>query len=306
MRNGREETAERRCRYLGSMAGTDCDAAGQGRILGVFHHGWYLECRGTLWLLHDDRDGKVPFGIGVRGFAETLPYRKEWEGRCVLWERNRLHLPGMTLLLPQAEPLQALRTADVEEMEPVCAMAEKLLLEKGRGELRCLLRERPLRSEEEGPAGGESLFLTHARHRLRAVWQAWKSCDERALSQSIERLLGLGGGLTPSMDDWTVGFFYTALRLRINSGMASAIRGAADAVPPAAQERTNRISAAYVTAAVRGSEFEALSQAFHASGPEDLEPLLRIGGSSGCDMLTGMVFAMRWGMETEAEDRVIL
>ena len=63
------------CSYIGSLAESCLRQSGCGTILGVFHHGWYLDCNGQVLLLHNTEYGRVPFGIGIDGFEETILYQ---------------------------------------------------------------------------------------------------------------------------------------------------------------------------------------------------------------------------------------
>lgn len=110
-----------------------------------------------------------------------------------------------------------------------------------------------------------------------------------------EMLIGLGGGLTPSGDDW-VGGAMVALR---TLGRWDAARRVARWVLPLAQSRTGKISIAHLAAAAGGEGAAALHQTIHAVCTADgpgldaaLGDVDAIGHTSGWDALAGAVAAI--------------
>jgi hypothetical protein len=106
----------------------------------------------------------------------------------------------------------------------------------------------------------------------------------------VERLLGLGPGLTPSGDD-LIGGALVALHALGYPELADRL---AVALLPAARERTNAISLAHLAAAADGEGSAALHEALGAlSAPgtpglgERLRAVDAIGHSSGWDALAG-------------------
>ncbi|MDE0060152.1 MAG: DUF2877 domain-containing protein [Defluviicoccus sp.] len=114
--------------------------------------------------------------------------------------------------------------------------------------------------------------------------------------EAVERLVGLGPGLTPSGDDF-LGGMTIALAM---SGRAEAAAALAVPVLEAAPASTNRISAAHLGAAARGFGADALHRALDAMARGDdralaaaLRGLDAIGHSSGWDAMAGAVSALR-------------
>jgi Protein of unknown function (DUF2877) len=107
-------------------------------------------------------------------------------------------------------------------------------------------------------------------------------CIESLRRRDLEAaapLLGLGPGLTPSGDDFIGGFLIVSRDRRV-----------AEWALALAPERTNRISAAHLAAAAAG---EAAAVFHDALGGGPLAPLLALGHSSGWDMLTGAIAALK-------------
>ena len=113
--------------------------------------------------------------------------------------------------------------------------------------------------------------------------------------EAVERLVGLGPGLTPSGDDFLGG----AMIALAMWGRAEAAAALAAPVLAAARQATNRISAAHLGAAARGFGADALHRALDAMARGDdralaaaLRGLDAIGHSSGWDAMAGAVSAL--------------
>ena len=111
----------------------------------------------------------------------------------------------------------------------------------------------------------------------------------------IERLLGLGPGLTPSGDDF-LGGMMIALRA---AGRGAAADRLAGAVMARARRATGRISLSHLAAAAEGEGAAALHETLAALDRADdtaldagLAAIDRIGHSSGWDALAGAVSAL--------------
>ena len=128
-----------------------------------------------------------------------------------------------------------------------------------------------------------------AAHALAAAVAAG---DVDAFVKAGQRLLGVGGGLTPSGDDFVGAALFTLYHLGDTRWHA-----AAEALAAAIPSRSHAISAALFTDLARGESFAPLHQIL-AAVPSDIEAIFEparrlaaIGHSSGWDMLTGMIAA---------------
>ncbi len=113
-----------------------------------------------------------------------------------------------------------------------------------------------------------------------------------AVGHAAERLAGLGGGVTPSGDDYLVGVMQAIWALTD----PAAAQELTHAIVSRAVSRTNLISGAWLTAAGRGeagSEWHVLAVALASGGPleEAAEWLIRRGHTSGADGLAGFMAA---------------
>ena len=112
---------------------------------------------------------------------------------------------------------------------------------------------------------------------------------------AIDRLLGLGPGLTPSGDDFLGGMMIALF----GSGRTGTAQRLADAVMPRAGRATSRISVAHLAAAAEGEGAAALHDVLAALDSNDgaaldaaLLAIDRIGHSSGWDALAGAAAAL--------------
>lgn len=141
--------------------------------------------------------------------------------------------------------------------------------------------------------------LELARPRLDALARALGAQDVDAFEAAALRVLGLGHGLTPSGDDLLGGIFFTLAYAPIPA-WRSAMPGLHARIRHAAQNATNPISAALLGDLMRGSSYRVLHgvfDAFHAGQPDPItdavQALLRLGSSSGGDMLAGVFLALQ-------------
>lgn len=116
--------------------------------------------------------------------------------------------------------------------------------------------------------------------------------DAGTFAQAGLRLLGVGGGLTPSGDDFVGAALFTLHHLGVDDAHW---RETIAALATATRTRTHAISAALFADLAAGESFEPLHQLIAADDcAAMLEPARRltaIGHSSGWDMLCGMIAA---------------
>ncbi len=152
-------------------------------------------------------------------------------------------------------------------------------------------------------AGQRLVFpLELALPRLHAVARALRAQDLAAFEAAALRVLGLGHGLTPSGDDLLGGILFTLVHAPTlsNAAWRSAMPGLRARIRRAAESATNPISAALLDDLMRGSSYRVLHEVFDAfqSGEpgritEAVDRLLRLGASSGGDMLAGVFLALQ-------------
>lgn len=128
-----------------------------------------------------------------------------------------------------------------------------------------------------------------------------------AAESTTKNLVGLGPGLTPSADDMLVGFtgalWWTSQSLGKDADMASKI----NSTIVSHADRTNLLSRQLLQHAARGDVNERLGELFTAilAGPASkIEPLvtriMKIGESSGIDMMVGLLLGMQVGLRDKS------
>lgn len=137
--------------------------------------------------------------------------------------------------------------------------------------------------------------MQHAAVRLDAMRGALERNDLHAFEAAALRLLGLGQGLTPSGDDFVGGACF-ALRHAPRDAWCAGLPTVLAGIRQAARTATNVISAAFLDDLIDGSSYGALHELLAAlqgrAEPEILrrtQALLRVGASSGADMLAGLL-----------------
>jgi hypothetical protein len=122
--------------------------------------------------------------------------------------------------------------------------------------------------------------------------------DVTAVVDALSGLLGVGGGLTPSGDDFIMGLLLVLNRWRVGSWPHSGLRRLNQEVTGAAYQRTTRLSANMIECAALGEADErlvAVADCIFVGDPPEAECVSRVlgwGASSGTDALTGMAVAV--------------
>lgn len=229
----------------------------------------------------------------IPGFTET-PYR--YAGEDIVWVGMRGEAHPRAVFLDA--PLERMTIDVAAPPAPATPHARGLL---PRHEAAPLFGELARRCRELGAPRGFGCLLigtlppfpldlrVPAAHALAAAVAA---NDAQAFVTAGSRLLGVGGGLTPSGDDFVGG----ALFMLHHLGEAQ-WQQAAEQLRAAIPARSHAISAALFADLAEGESFEPLHQILAAAAQGAnamLEPARRlaaIGHSSGWDMLTGMIAA---------------
>ncbi len=140
--------------------------------------------------------------------------------------------------------------------------------------------------------------LLHAQKRFDAVRLALETNDLQAFESAALRVLGLGDGLTPSGDDF-VGSIFFALAHAPRQAWAPHLEGVKTKIRAAAKTATNPISAALLDDLIDGASHRALHDMLDAMASMDAikmeasyADLMRLGASSGADMLAGLLLAL--------------
>ena len=281
------------CTCAGAAALRIMNGADTGEILMTSAHGWYLLFGDELVLLCDEDKGRISFALEFADFEKHFGRARSLVGEYVRFRGGRLILPGANICIPRdilsaSLPRPAKLSVLLSRDEELC----RLVSDSGKGFMPKLLPYRDSIINAAPiwePAPNDPVAL-RASQRLMAFFYALRSGRQESLTDALGKLLGLGPGLTPSTDDWVVGFLY-AVRPYINPHLLNKI---CQAVCQSMVSATNRISAAYLECACEGGSFEIMEELLSAGNTEAAERLLFIGSSSGSDMLTGLLFAIKY------------
>lgn len=259
-------------------------------VCAVFSEGCYLEdVHGSMLLLHDTQYGAFSFGIGIHRFRELLQKIPLANGDPAVLSDHLLYFPGCQLsvrISVQAPDHPAWSAHSDEALAAALTSGKMSLQASGKGAVQELLLSQN---------GFQSPFAAVAKAPLELLSAALRQESVPEIERALLGLLGLGPGLTPSMDDFFMGVM--ALRKAAPHWNRS-VPGAGlleAAIVRLAPQRTNRYSAFYLTAMARGAYLSVFSQLLHGTyllAPAALETLLTIGHNSGGDMLTGILWAL--------------
>lgn len=264
-----------------------------GEIMLVSSSGIYLRFGEQILLLCDQSWGVLPIGIGVENFEQAIRLLRLQQGQqvtvsenCLVFRWGNIHLVTQT---PQSDTVY---TCSVQP-DLIRQAAEELAeLRKERGismlVLPLLLGGAPDEILKQNP------YCAHGYPYLSKLMIALRHGDSSGIYSCVEKLLGLGPGLTPSADDVLLGMLYVfrALQRKAPKGTQSF----QESIGQLCDRCTNQVSAAYLKAILAGAPFERMEQVFRGlCGEEklDIEKLTQIGSSSGSEMLLGMLIALQ-------------
>jgi hypothetical protein len=222
-------------------------------------------------------------------------------GDQIVWLGGREALLHPRAILVTAVPAlesEAVRL-DVEGLEP---WRPPVASPATRRQLQAAWRAVPIAGL--GTPGGFGALLTRqplafpldgAHGAAAALAAACARDDAAAIADAASALLGLGGGLTPSGDDYVGGAFFARRHIADRRDDALAWRQASQRVRRTAAARTHPISTALLGDLIAGLGWAALHEllgalATGATGAALLAArrLVRLGHTSGWDMLAGV------------------
>lgn len=144
-----------------------------------------------------------------------------------------------------------------------------------------------------------NVYTSLLKPRLGELAEAVREVDAQKAAHAAARFAGCGPGLTPSSDDFLVGYF-AALRALSNAGR---IRDVREILPIAAQSaaaKTNRISGTFLlqsgSGLVSSALLELLKVIFSGGCAAAIQAAAirvgAVGSTSGSDTLSGLAFAI--------------
>lgn len=279
-------------------------------IAGLFSRGVYLRAdSGQVIVLHDRQYGMLPFGIALeRGISADRQVERQKFHHAASISRYILRIPILDCEYQLVYEPGMIRTADPGEKarENLVSLITEKLKESGKSELLFYAEAWPGMPEK---SQFTDIFIVAAYPGMSLLHDALLTENKKTgLQAASAKLIGLGRGLTPSVDDYLFAFLYS-LRV-LNLSPSDHIQATlSELFIQTADARTNLFSAAYLKAAASGGRFSLLDDCLFAedlhSQKEAVERLADVGGSSGHDMLAGMLLALRLAGEHSCTSRSI-
>lgn len=261
------------------------------KVCGVFSSALYMESSpDSLYLLHSNDYGLLPFGFGVRDIKYALALLNTDVGEVIRWVDEMLVFPnGTTIFLRKTALPEIERSHGCHVSAAVLQRAIQILRDSGRGAVPGLVTQENIELESQG----ESVFTRIAHRPLQGLLSGFRENSPTQIRLSLEQLIGLGPGLTPSMDDFLTGTLctlhyadrYWGIRIPSSETLSKAVQ-------MLAPERTGKYSKAYLMAAAQGQRFQLIEKVLSTFSEDAVLGLMAVGGHSGADMLTGLLWTM--------------
>ena len=279
---------------MGIMAAGALRENHTGKVKGVTSKGIFLECGGYI-LFITDAPYKSPFNIYVPGFDRLMKILKTG----MTFEVNT------TGIVFNEQSLQIITTnAEVWMPEPPATIIS------GQNERLQLLNGVLNSISSIDPTKGwlflfnhQAAFPGNVEERIqlntRLFASSYMKGDLKSCLQAASQLLGLGGGLTPSGDDWLAGFilYQACYRIAAEKPM-DFLQQLTKELLILAVEKTTTISANRILAAGKGWAEEPFLQLLDSlftcqPVPEHLvQILVNFGHSSGVDTTLGILSSL--------------
>jgi hypothetical protein len=276
----------------------------QGSVHSVYRQACNLEVdHGVLLTLVARELGNVPHGVRC-----ALPRPADF--RVWLRPAQKVSADGLSLCFPEAameiDLSAAVRWRCELDRYAIDVRAEPTV--RAYRSIRGMLREQaleggfaPLLLQDPNPRSPlDQAIRRRLGQALPALRQADADLDSVAAGHALAQLAGLGPGLTPSGDDFTVGYLAALYSRRAHEPMLNGyLNGLTSPIMQFALA-ANVISRQYLLNALVGEFSESLTQVITriAVGDglgvqESAAHLVRVGHSSGADSLSGLLFGLR-------------
>jgi hypothetical protein len=275
---------------------TEAFAAEQkGAVLGTSSKGIFLQV-GTYVLFITDAPYKSPFNIYVPGFDRLLNSLQQGEDFLVTYESIHFKNSGAWIMINNVEAWTPESPLALDTDQTTRKKRVKVLLDD---------------IAEIDPNKGWLFLHTNGEASRdfinQRIWEgtqkftgAYREGELRQCLDAAVGLLGLGGGLTPSGDDWLAGFFLYLERFSFaKKPRPDLLQLIGNPLQDLAFQKTTTISANRIMAARRGWAEEpflkVIDTLFSVERQFDTDLaglLVRFGHSSGVDTVMGISAAI--------------
>jgi len=251
-------------------------------IIGSFSSGTYLE-NDFIFAVCDDSYGFIPFGISIPNYKETIYKMNLEENYHVILTKQYLQLinENQSVQINFVErdycPGNVLESISNKEFVEV-AINELAKVEKGTfGKFFVKQRD-------------DNIYYDHLMRYLNNDDGIIKN---KNINELLANLIGLGPGLTPSGDDFLVGYLYQ--RIHDNSDSKLCIQEIENYIKENSKRLTNTFSNLYYEYVLNKERFSLYDNVCFAKDKnflqQAIQELFKMGSNSGADFLTGVLFA---------------
>ncbi len=282
------------CTLMGGIARDVLELNKPGAVTGITSKGIFLRC-GDAILFITNTPYKSPFNLYIPGY-ERLMTGLEMADQFVVGDGRisftvkeiRIDFQNAEVWLPP--PPESLQTLQPARTAGIALLLQKIsAIDPAKGFLFLHNEDQSLPRDLQNRVSENATRFSDGYRRK----------DLFACLDSAGHLLGLGGGLTPSGDDWLAGFVLYLTRFSSASTTPHTfLRELEWSLLELASRKTTTISVNRIAAAFRGVAEEPFLQVIDTlftggSFPDDLPELLsRFGHSSGVDTTLGMAAAV--------------
>ena len=282
------------CTLIGVIAREVLELNNPGAVTGVTSKGIFLRC-GNAILFITDAPYKSPYNLYIPGYERLttgleIVDRFDVENGLINFPEKEIRIDFQNAEVWVPTPPEHLQTAQPDRIASISHLLQEIsVIDPAKGWL--FLHN----SNPDLPTDLRNL-INENTNRFR---DAYRNNDLFTCLESAGHLLGLGGGLTPSGDDWLAGFVLYLVRFSSASSVPQPfLRELEQPLLDLASRKTTTISVNRIAAAFRGFAEEPFLQVIDtlfAGGtfPEGLPELLsRFGHSSGVDTTLGIATAI--------------
>lgn len=277
-----------------------------GTVHSVFHQACNLWLEpGMLLALLPSQKGNVPHGIRLNTSPEFTFVKLAQVGQPVACRGGILRTGGsvFSVDLRSARPwhidLQELHI-DLRQQAQARSWAiawSELKTSRRRSSLSKILRVVSPSKEQSYTPTGTEILLQPSVHTIPALLQATKDLQSEDARASVMPLIGLGPGLTPSGDDFLVGYLAGLWSTAGDSPSRMQFLAALKTEICAIARNTNEISCAYLRSAAKGHVAEPIAKlAQQLKQANDMRSVrvatqaaLQVGHTSGADGVLGLL-----------------
>jgi len=280
-----------------------------GKVFSVHNNAFYFILGDKLYLVHEKKYGVIPFGIAIDG---KINFKD-----IALKKDMRLYYKNFILEILSADLLINLEVSTNIRVE-ACEHTQKISRLKTESNVSFASEYALTKGSITGLDGLfniiDELFLNEGSqeynfnffeqqcfNHLSVLVKSIIKMDFKLIKYSFSHLIGLGIGLTPSMDDILVGLISTLFYIKnLFPDKFCFVSTLGENLFLESRGRTTLISENYIKYASKGESFEFINDTVWAilfstnnSLREKLNIILSIGSDSGKGMLLGIILGIR-------------